>query len=210
MRTVACLGQEKVPRHRMEVFTNVRFTNCDHDDEANRCQQSVYQVGAPKAITNERRKLAREAIDRHVLAASAIRAWVARASLVRRLHRSRRSRDDLQRRWEPEIHRIAATRIQALARGAVKRLERWKAEKAAVEIQRVERGWRGRLIMNELAHKRYATSCGRRLNSRRREATTRSTRERRATEASWGRSLASCLYSTTDKVRPFSGRVLSS
>ncbi|CBN76632.1 hypothetical protein Esi_0000_0371 [Ectocarpus siliculosus] len=105
------------------------------------------------AVAKERRTRAREAINRHVLAASAIRTWIARACLARRLRRRRRVRDDLKVRWEPEIHRIAATRIQALARGAAGRRVRGKVERAAVEIQRVERGRRGRSAANELARK---------------------------------------------------------
>ncbi|CAM9754817.1 unnamed protein product, partial [Ectocarpus sp. 4 AP-2014] len=111
-------------------------------------------VGAfADAVAKERRTRAREEINRHVLAASAIRTWIARACLARRLRRRRRVRDDLRVRWEPEIHRIAATRIQALARGAAGRRVRGKAERAAVEIQRVERGRRGRSAANELARK---------------------------------------------------------
>ena len=114
------------------------------------------QVSASESAVQNRRKLAREAANRHVLAASTIRAWVARTCLARRLHRRERSRDDLKLRWEPEIQRIAATRIQAVARGAIGRRARQKAERAAVDIQRVERGWRGRSAANELARTRYA------------------------------------------------------
>lgn len=117
---------------------------------------SAQQVSASESIVQQRRKLAREAANRHVLAASTIRAWIARTCLARRLYRRKRVRDDLKLRWEPEIQRIAATRIQAVARGAIWRLAWWRAEQAAVDIQRLERGWRGRSAVNALARKRYA------------------------------------------------------
>ncbi|CAN0092491.1 unnamed protein product, partial [Scytosiphon promiscuus] len=104
-------------------------------------------------VDKERRKRQSEDIDRRVLAASTVRAWVVRASLARRLHRSRRSRVDLKRRWEAEVHRIAATRIQALARGAARRRKNWRAEEATTHV--AEGGWRREFsVMNEPAHTR--------------------------------------------------------
>ena len=118
--------------------------------------QTAQQVAAFESVVQKRRKLAREAANRHVLAASTIRAWIARTCLSRRLHRRKRIRDNLKLRWEPEIQRIAATRIQAVARGAIGRGARLRAARAAVDIQRVERGWRARSAVNELSRKRYA------------------------------------------------------
>lgn len=132
----------------------VPFTRPNQAHTRNNTPQQV--VSASESVAQKRRQLAREATNRHVLAASTIRAWVARTCLSRRLRRRKRVRDDLKLRWEPEIQRIAATRIQAVARGAVGRRAHGRAERAAVDIQRVQRGWRGRLAVNELARTRYA------------------------------------------------------
>ncbi|CAM9184941.1 unnamed protein product [Laminaria digitata] len=96
-------------------------------------------------------KLGRTAVDRRTLAASAIRVWLARACLARRLQR-RRVRD-LHLRWEPEIRRIAATRIQSVARAAARRRHLKRMGWAALEIQRAVRGWRARSIAKGLALK---------------------------------------------------------
>eukprot|EP00903_Cladosiphon_okamuranus_P017064 g15726.t1 len=115
---------------------------------------ATLEVSASESVVQKRRKLAREAANRHVLAASTIRAWIARTCLARQLHRKKRARDDLKLRWEPEIQRIAATRIQAVARGVIGWRAWRRVQRAAVEIQRVERGWRGRAAANELSRTR--------------------------------------------------------
>lgn len=104
-------------------------------------------------------KLGRTAVDRRTLAASAIRVWLSRACLARRLQR-RRVRD-LHLRWEPEIRRIAATRIQSVARTAARRRHLKRMGWAALEIQRAVRGWRARSIAKGLTLKMYVNKAGR-------------------------------------------------
>lgn len=117
---------------------------------------SIWESLSPQADSSDTKvktecKLGRTAADRRTLAASAIRVWLARACLARRLQR-RRARE-LHLRWEPEIHRIAATRIQSVARGAACRRKLQRMGRAALEIQRAVQGWRVRSAAKTLALK---------------------------------------------------------
>lgn len=111
--------------------------------------------GSPQQDTNsitttqERRDSLRTARDRRNLAGSAIRVWVARTLLAQWFRRRRRF-SDLKLRWEFEVHRIAATRIQSVMRGMKSRRELKRALRAAIEIHRVTRGRQGRLAAKRL------------------------------------------------------------
>lgn len=117
-----------------------------------RLQHKTLRVQTPASI-QQRRLLAHEDSDRQVLAAAAIRVWIARACLARRLQRKRVQ--CLKLGWEREIHRIAATRIQSLGRAAAGRRVRKRKVLAAIAAQRVVRGRRGRQVANDMAQKRY-------------------------------------------------------
>lgn len=106
-------------------------------------------------ITQKRRESLPTARDRRKLAGSAIRVWVARAILARRIRR-RMPFSELKLRWEFEVHRIAATRIQSVVRGMKCRRELERALRAAINIQRVARGRQGRFAAKRLlAQNRY-------------------------------------------------------
>lgn len=89
-------------------------------------------------------------------ATSTIQTWIFRVH-SRQRRRQNRIRN-LRRRWEREIHRIAATRMQAVVRGALARQGYRRRvqhrDRAAREVQRVVRGARGRLEAAALASRR--------------------------------------------------------